>query len=370
MKAGRSLSDIAAQVVLESTAKKDYVALTSALTAVTVPGADTRSGIALQFAVNGQNQVYATTDLCLNQIAQHTGIPANYVNRMREEAPELLAQNINHWFKNVADPKPRMLRTLNNGHATARAFLGNTYRPLDNYDLFATIVPHLEAAGCVIRSAEITDTRLYIQASTPRISRPIEQTVNLGGHQTRLRVVEAGVIIGNSEVGCGSIFVDPMLYDNWCTNGAIMERTLKRRHVGGRNLLGDGDEASELLFSEKTRLQDDKTFWMKVNDVVQNTLQGDIFNTFVDKLVAAQSEALKGKSTDVIEIAADRLRLNQAEKENVLLHYMQGGDSSKFGLIQAVTRSAEDAPSYDRAIELERVGGGILEMPARDFSVN
>lgn len=372
MKAGRQLSDIAAQVVAEHKSKKDYVALTSALTAVTLPRPNARPDVGIQLSVKGESRVYTPTNLCLGQIASFTGIPAAYADRMRTEAPDLLVQNINHWFKNVAEPKPRMLRTIGNGTGTARAFLGDNYRPLDNYDLFAAVVPHLERTGCIIRSAEVTETRLYIQASTPRIQRPVEQIVDINGRQERLRIVEAGVIIGNSEVGCGSIFVDPMLWDNWCTNGAVMQRTLKRRHTGGRNrnLLGDDGEAAEVLFSEETRKQDDKVFWMKVNDVVSQTLDATNFNGFIDRLVATQKEAITGKPTEVIEVVGEKLNLNEEEKENVLLHYMQGGDTSKFGLIQAVTRAAQDVPSYDRAVELERMGGNIIELPARDFSAN
>ncbi len=51
----------------------------------------------------------------------------------------------------------------------------------------------------------------------------------------------------------------------------------------------------------------------------------------------------------------------------MLRHLATGGDFTRFGLLNAVTRTAEDAESYDRAIELERVGGEILEMPRSAF---
>jgi hypothetical protein len=208
MKAGQPISDLAAQVYKEAKSKKDYVALTSAISLITVPRANAAPDVGLQFNVNGESRLYTPTNVCLGQIASRTGIPATYAERMRTQAPELLVQNVNHWFK--ANPEPRMLRTLDNGVKIARAFLGDGYRPFDNYDLFTAIVPHLEANGVVIRSAQITDTRFYIKASTPRISRPINQVLNISGKETRVRTVEAGVIISNSEVGFGSISVDPM----------------------------------------------------------------------------------------------------------------------------------------------------------------
>jgi hypothetical protein len=233
-------------------------------------------------------------------------------------------------------------------------------------------MPRLQEAGCIIRSAEITETRFYIQASTPRIQRPVNQTVTLaGGKQQVVRTVEAGVIIGNSEVGCGAIFVDPMIYDQWCTNGAVMQRTLKRHHVGRRNEgTVFGDESTAELFSDATRRLDDQAFWAKANDVVAAAMNVVNFNQYVDRLIATQNQVLDAKPSEVVEIVAERFQLNDSEKENVLLQFMQGGDQSKFGLVQAVTRAAQDVESYDRAVELERFGGQIIELPPTDFTSN
>ena len=371
MKAGRPIEALANQILAESKAKKDYVAPTTALSMVTVPREGAKvADVALQFDVGGQTRQYAPTNLCLGQIADRVGIPAKYAERMRTEAPELLTRNINHWFQ--ANPEKRMLRTLSNGHSVARAFLSNIYRPLDNFDLFAAVMPKLQEAGCIIRSAEITETRFYIQASTPRIQRPINQKITLaGGEQMVARVVEAGVIIGNSEVGCGAIFVDPMIYDNWCTNGAVMQRTLRRHHVGRRNEgTVFGDEMTAELFSDETRKLDDKAFWAKAVDVVSAAMNVTKFNEHIDKLVATQDQKLIGKPQEVVEVVAERFALNDTEKENVLLQFMQGGDHSKFGLVQAVTRAAQDVESYDRAVELERFGGQIIELPPTDFAAN
>jgi hypothetical protein len=370
MKTGRTIAAIATQISEECKAKRDYVAPTTALAMTTLSPQAGQSvpDVALQFSVSCQVQQYAPTTLCLGQIADRVGIPSKYAERMRTEAPELLCSNINHWFN--ANPEKRMLRTLSNGHKIARAFLSERYRPLDNFDLFASIMPKLEAAGCEIRSVEITETRFYIQASTPRIQRPINQTITLaGGQQHIARVVEAGVIIGNSEVGCGAIFVDPMIYDNWCTNGAVMQRTLRRHHVGRRNEgTTFGDENTAELFSDATRQLDDKAFWSKAIDVVNAALNVTKFNEYVDKLVATQAQQLTSKPVEVVEVLADKFQLNDAEKDNVLMQYMSGGDLSKFGLVQAVTRAAQDVASYDRAVELERLGGQIIELSPMDFS--
>lgn len=45
------------------------------------------------------------------QISTYLDIPLKYYERMRKEAPELLAYNVNRWLQRV-EPAPRMLRTL------------------------------------------------------------------------------------------------------------------------------------------------------------------------------------------------------------------------------------------------------------------
>jgi len=374
MKAGRTLESISQQILAEGKAKKDYVADTGSLTMAIVEagGEVARRDIALKFNVSGQDRVYTPTNLCFGQIADRVGIPAKYAERMRTEAPELLCNNVNHWF--AKKPEKRMLRTLDNGTKVARAFLSERYRPFDNFDLFAAVVPKLQAAGCEIRSSEITETRFYIQASTPRIQAVIDQNVKIGTHNRIQRTVQAGVIIGNSEVGCGSIFVDPMMYDLVCTNGLVMERTLRRNHVGRKNegVLG-GDEATFELFTDATREQDDKAFWMKVSDVVTAALNEIKFNQNIDRLRDTQKNELCKDVTQiqgVVEATAKRFDFAEKEKANMLLHFAQGGDFSQYGLINAITRTAEDCESYDRAVELERLGGQVIEMKPQSWLNN
>lgn len=374
MKAGSTLQAISARILAAHQAKKDYVADTSVLNMTVVPSTESSGSqdVALEFKLKDKVQTYKPTRLCLEQIASRVGIPSKYAERMRAEAPELLCRNVNHWF--TSKPEKRMIRTLNHDQNVARAFLSQQYRVLDNFDLFASVMPKLQEAGCLIRSAEITDTRFYIQASTPRINTIIEQNVKIGTHNQINRTVEAGVIIGNSEVGCGSIFVDPIMFDLVCTNGLILQRTLKRHHVGRKNE-GEifGDEGTAELFSDETRRLDDVAFWAKVNDVVTAALDVTKFNANVDRLRQLQKVELAADAAavpKVVEAVAQRFSLVEQEKANLLIHFAQGGDFSQYGLINAVTRTAEDVPSYDRAVEIERLGGQIIELPKSDFSNN
>jgi hypothetical protein len=298
--------------------------------------------------VGKQRYAAKPTNHCLRQIADWCEIPSKYVNSLVGDHCDLLAQNINYWFQK--EPGKRMLRTLLNGHQTARAFLSERYRPLENADLAAVILPELERLNCRVLSSEITETRLYIQAATPKV-----EAKAVGD------LVQAGIVISNSEVGCGALAMDPMLYYLRCLNGMVLPRVMSRYHIGRKNdPMFELDSAAE-FYSDATRQADDKAFWMKVRDTAKSLFDKDAFKKRVDDFEGTSKQRIKGK--DAVEEITERFQLSEDESNTVLNHLIDSGSSTLFGLINAVTRTATDVESYDRSIELQRIGGQIMEMP-------
>ena len=62
-----------------------------------------------------------------------------------------------------------------------------------------------------------------------------------------------------------------------------------------------------------------------------------------------------------IELITKKYLLSDSENKNVLIHLIQGGDLSSWGLGNAVTRMAQDVNSYDRSTELESIGFQIMQ---------
>lgn len=145
------------------------------------------------------------TGIAHRQIGTHLRIPAAYYDRMREERPDLLAYNANTWFKQ--ESSQRMLRTLD---GSARAYLSNRYRRIDNIDIAGVTLPILGGLPDIrFESCQITESRMYIKAVNPRL----QAEVSPGD------IVQAGVIISNSEVGLGSVSIQPLIYRLVCSNG-------------------------------------------------------------------------------------------------------------------------------------------------------
>ena len=343
MKAGSSLQELARQLEEEQKTKRDFISPTTELEMEPhVKGED--KALSLSLRVNGYGR-FDVNDIAHEQVAARVGIPAKYYDRMRKEAPELLTKNVNHWFQN--DRENRMVRTIG---GTARAFLSDKYRPLDNLDMAQTVLPILSRMGVRVESSALTEQRLYIKAVTPKVT----------GEIRRGDVVQAGIVVSNSEVGLGSVKVEPMVFRLVCSNGLIAnDYSMKKYHVGRSG--ADGDLASE-FFRDETRKADDRAFWMKIRDVVEGSFDRDVFTRIVDSMKESTGRIIDVDPIKVVEVVRKDHALTETEGSSILQHLIRGGDLTQYGLVNAVTRYSQDVPSYDHATEMERAGGDILGM--------
>lgn len=352
MKQGKSIVELAEELQRRANAKVDFVAPTKKVHMV--PTADSAGHVAQQLVIDSDDShVYDITDHTHRQIGTWAGVPAKYYDRMKVEAPDLLAGNINHWLMN--SNKNRMVRTLD---GDARAFLSDRYRRIDNEDVAEQVLPVLLDSGnfSQIISTEVTQSRLYIKALFPRV----EGEVTVGDQ------VQAGVIISNSEIGLGSLSIQPMIFRLVCSNGMIsQDHGLSRYHVG-RQVAGDGDNAFE-LFRQETLAADDQALMMKIHDIVKAASQRDVFDAIVAKMREATAGPKVEKPVEAVEVLAKAYTLNENEKSSVLEELIRGRDYSRYGMLNAVTATANGHESYDRATELEAMGGKVLDLPATDW---
>ncbi len=342
---GLNINGLVGQLKADAQGKRDFVSDTSLMTFV-----GWNKWSRLSFATNKSQEEFEVSRLCGQQIASKIGIPTKYWDRMQSEAPSLLETNVNHWFKN--NPEKRMIRTMG---GNARAFLSNRYRALDNDAIAAKLLPKVIDAGYEVRSSEITEQRMYIQLITPKIQ----------GEVKKGDIVQGGIIISNSEVGCGSLKVEPLIYRLVCTNGMIASQAMTRRHLG--KVVLDGEHGAAEIFSDETRMLEDKTFWSQVNDLVGQVTSQELFEKILAKMQESTTVNLK-TPTMAVEIIQKRYNFSDSETEDVLNNLIRERDNSVWGLANSVTACANTCESYDRAIELEKIGGMIIEMPASSFN--
>ena len=264
MKSGISLVDMAKEIQRQADLKADYMLDTRSLR---LEPFDSK----LYLNAYDQSGVPALEPLEVNSIAHrqigtHLKIPAAYYDKMLEKYPQLLAQNVNAWFQR--EPSVRMIRTI---EGTARAFLSNRYRRIDNLDIASIVLPVLQdMEGMHFESCQLTESRMYIKVVNTRL--------------------EAEVV---------SVNIQPLVYRLVCSNGMVVnDAQTRRNHVGRVN------EASEnyQLYSEKTLEADDKAFAMKIQDTVRAVVDEVRFTRVVNMMREARCAAAadRGQRPDAL----------------------------------------------------------------------
>ena len=341
MKAGRTMQGFASEVQRQQSSKRDFVAGTVDLRHETVAHGEIRTP---RIHV-GHHGNYSVNRLAEQQIAAHLGIPQKFYDRLQERHPGLLDHNVNTLFGEA--PSRRLVRTLD-GHI--RAFLSDRYRRIDNWDVAQAILPVLADMKVDFPSCEVTERRMYVKALFPQTTKEV-----FPGDP-----VQAGICITNSEVGLGAFSVSVLVHRVICSNGMISEAALRRTHIGGR--IGEGDDEAYELFRDETLQADDRALVLKMQDVVRAAVTDETFEKIVNRLREARNEKVVNP-VRAVEVLANNHGFTENEKNGVLRFLVEGGDLSRYGMVQAVTRASQDIEDYDRATDFEKLGGQILELP-------
>ena len=147
-------------------------------------------------------------------------------------------------------------------------------------------------------SVELTETRMYLKGVTPRV----EYEMAPGD------VVQAGVVITNSEVGHGTLSVQPLVFRLVCRNGLIAsDRALRKTHVG-RTLQSDERRSG---LPGRHAAADDKAFFLKVRDVVEAAVSEATFRQVAQKMQKTLGIPLAGDPVKTVEVLANRYTLNE-----------------------------------------------------------
>ena len=342
MKTGRTLRELAIELERQNTAKRDLVVDTSILTM------QPDMMLTVDKSGSGHNEILGIGDIAHRQIGTHTSVPAKYYEKMRTEAPGLLATNVNHWFGQ--NPTRRMVRTMD---GRARAFLSDRYRRIDNQEIAEAVLPIIgEMDGAQIMSCELTESKMYLKVVNPRLETEIQKG----------DIVQSGIVISNSEVGHGAVAVFPLVYRLVCSNGMIAADAGQRKYHVGRTF--EADDNYE-VFKNDTMEADDKAFMLKLRDIVRAATDEARFQKIVGRMRDATEAKIIGDDIPkVVELASKEYGINQSESNGVLRHLIEGGDLSLFGISSAVTRHSQDVESYDRATDLEIIGWNLLGMTA------
>lgn len=356
MAASLTREQMFAKIVAQDEAKVDLLADTRRMSVIVAPLVeDAPNSVTLDVDQPGSDLAsFTLNDHALGQISGDLQIPKRYFDRMQVEAPGLLKDNIEHWLWNK--PKRKLVRGFkpeNGGSGVGRAWLSDRYRRLDNVEIARRIFPVFdEIPGLTFHQAQLTDTKFYLRAYLPSL----EREVKAGD------VIRAGVEIKNSEVGSGSLVVQPYILRLICTNGmTVAEHGVRRNHVGRRI-------EDETFLSDEALQADDTALWLVARDTVKSVLAEVRF----EEIIAQLAETIHGDEivapVAATETLAQSFGFTEEEREEIVANLHRAGDMSQWGMLNAVTATAKTVESFDRQAEMEAMGWDIANLTTKEWA--
>ena len=349
MKAGRTIQEMAREILRQSEAKQDYSVNTANILMEAGGGAPMlrlldNTGIDRVEPLDIQQTAH-------RQLGTYLGIPQKYYDKMLTENVGLLADNVNSWLSRASEY--RLLRTID---GRARAFLSDRYRRIDNLDIANITLPIIEEMpGAYYESCELTEDYMYIKVVNPRLTAEV----------TPGDIVQAGVVISNSETGLGAVSIQPLVFRLVCKNGMVVnEARTRRTHIGRVNTT----DKNFFLYSKETLAADDQAFVLKIRDTVLAAVDEARFAQVLGKM--RESTHLRLNTADipgVVKLASSSFGITEAESGGVLQRLIEDADYTVYGLANAVTRYSQDVENYDRASQLESIGYTVMTMNPEIF---
>ncbi|WP_405018087.1 DUF932 domain-containing protein [Kitasatospora sp. NBC_00070] len=314
---------------------------------------------------------YKLTDVCESGVAEKLGIPVGYLRKTRHEAPELWDANVNGWLTHESrEAKSYMIRTLRPSQdedtGTARAFLSNGYRIIDNLDILTAALTGVSDAGVRVRldSCDLTDRKMYVRVVADEVRAYAPELLrNYRSPFTEARgadnpTVFAGFEISNSETGCGAFTIVPRLVVQVCDNGmTITKDAMKSVHIGGRQQDG------VIRWSDNTQARTLDLVTSQTADAVRTFLDHDYVNQQLRDIQEKAGARIKDPEKTITTVS-QRLRFTEERRADIFAHFIQGADLSAGGVLHAVTSVAQTLPDADEAHELESLGIRAMELAA------
>ena len=361
-----SLTQLMQQVQDQAARKADFLTPTSDLQKVT--NAETREPELIIEAKGGEpTRHLKMNSVAFQQLAAHCDIEARTARRLQTHYPFEFDNLINAHFDQ--EPKRKMLRTFldtDETNGTARALLSDRFKTYDNNDMLQTVLPPImeNESQLQVVQANISDSKLYMR---------FKSLVHTGAGANVKDIMANGVGFSNSETGQGSVTAYQLFWTLACLNGMQTENKTRSSHITSAR---DSDDWG--LLSGEAQEADNRALNLKLRDLVEAYSSREMFDQVLDKMKAAAADTIEGEYSvaDTVNNLGTVMRLTKKETSNVLdglmstigqAGYENDRPLSRATFINAVT-AAGNKCDIDQTDDYQRLGGRLLNMPARDWN--
>jgi hypothetical protein len=366
-------------------------------------------GVEPMLSENGVTEVnglYLPTRVALEGISAKLKFPLEFAGRCRTmlhmdvaDGRTLFDVNVNRLLQAQPLDARYLVRLLKSADGAPggdgadgvmRALLSDRFRCIDNFDVVLAALRGMTEAGITdpIIEADLTERRMIVKVGVPQIATLAPKLLEgyrspFGGHDASVvrrdgregglggwtpervanasrgegqtiegggETVFAGFVISNSEVGGGGFNITPRLVIRLCNNGlTIAAEALKRVHLGAQM------DAGVVDWSEETARRNLALVASQTADAVRKFISPDYLNAKVAELEADAATPLTDAQT-VIATVSKSLGFSEVEATNILAHFIQGGQMTAGGVMQAVTSAAQLHEDGDDAWAMEAKG--------------
>ena len=320
--------------------------------------------------------IYRPTTVAVEGLASKLGVPVGYLKGLHADRPDLFDANVNGWLHGGtwndggagADDRKFLVRAFRSDgeDGVARAFLSDAYKPIDNLDVLTAALDGVKRSGMDIEivGCDLTERNMHVRIASREVA-ALAPTL-LDGYRSPfsgqrgedLPRVFAGFVIRNSEVGTGAFTITPRIVFEVCSNGVTMSKdALRHVHLGSR--LDEG----VIKWSDDTQRQNVELVASQARDAVATFLDVEYVESILTR-ISEKADAEVTDPADAVEEIGKSLRYTEDEREGILNAFIDGGQRTAGGLMQAVTAHAQRVDDADRAADMEDDALRVLDLAA------
>jgi hypothetical protein len=371
MKRHASITELAQELQSENAKKYDIVIPSSKIKMkdgqLIISGDGLDSKLTAVLAESGISQSESLTldvmGTAHGNISDKLGIPKKYYDRMISH-PSILDENVNYWLSETK--KNYFLRNFVDKaeqKGVCRALLSDRFKVIDNFDVLMATLEAVKSSGVSlqIQDCDITETRMYVRFVAPEIEVDSPELLknyrvpNGSPNQGKTGII-SGFVISNSEVGCGQFSISPRAVVLACKNGMVFkDDAFQKTHLGSQM-----DTYSSVEWSDATREKNMELIICQVKDAIKTYISEEFFTKKIQHLEQVGKKKLDNPF-EVVRNVSKNLQFSDEKQAELLNYFTMGGDTTAFGVCQAMTYFGQVCNDADLQFEMEKEAVSMLE---------
>lgn len=293
------------------------------------------------------NPMFGLHPNAVGQIAQHAGVPADYVRKMsvspEDWQRELISEVLTQHFSHCEEDKRLLMRCV--GQKVFGA-MSDRYKILRSEPLVEMFAKAAQEHDAIPSGGYLSDVRMGLRALHPE---PFYISPN--------DALCLGIQLRISDFGRGTVSVSVFVFRSTCMNTAVMKNALSLRHLGRKM-------AENMALSERTIQLNTAAAASEIIDVVDQALAPECRETIKLNLQKANSKEVEYENyKDRVEKAIGKglaAKVEEAFGSEDVVNMPEGKTLWRLSNALSWVAHEVEGDDADKAVDMERLAGALL----------